>query len=409
MNVLRVCLYRRGRRQRALAPHRPAESFLLPALLLAAAALSLAGCGSGPGEGAGAMTSFSTGQGNGSQAELFSVPANQMGRLQIITVAPGKISRVLRLAGSVAYNAFETTPVIAQVGGPVTRIVVAPGDHVRVGQPMLYVNSPDYSTQSAAYLKARDAFQLAQTDYKRAADLYAHHAIAQRDVQAAESTRNQAQADMEASAAVLRTLGIRDPDGLAGRTVSSDIPLLAPLAGEVVERQVGPGQLLQAGATQCFTISNMSTVWVLANVYQQDLASVHVGDPVAIESDSYPQVFHGRISYIAAALDPATRTVQARIVTSNPGEKLKKDMYVTAVVQAGTLSGVLTVPDAAVLRDAQNLPFVYIQTGANQFARRSVTVADSEGGRTQITGGLHTGDHVVADGSLFLQFANSLR
>ena len=94
--------------------------------------------------------------------------------------------------------------------------------------------------------------------------------------------------------------------------------MLAPVGGEVVERLVGPGQLLQAGSTQCFTISDMSTVWVLVNVYQSDLDYVRAGDSVDISTDSYPDTFHGKISYLAPALDPTTRTLQARIVTNNP-------------------------------------------------------------------------------------------
>jgi len=381
--------------------------FLL--VLVATVVGTLAGCGSG--QAPNAMTSYSSGQSQGSEAELFTVPAEQMKNLQIMTVTPGKIQRILRLTGAVAYNAFLTTPVITQAGGPVSRIAVSPGDRVRAGEPMLYVTSPDYSSQSAAYLKSRDAFELAGKNYTRAEDLYAHHAIAERDLQQAESDRNQAQADMTAAAAVLRILGISDPDSLLTRPPSSEIPLLAPIAGEVVERLVAPGQLLQAGNTQCFTISDMSSVWVLANVYQKDLAVVHVGDEVTIQSESYPDVFRGKISYIAAALDPATRTLQARIVTSNPEQKLKKDMYVTATVQAGTIANALIVPDAAVLRDTENFPFVYVQTGANtnQFARRRVEIGSAEDGRTQITGGLKTGERIVGDGSLFLQFQNSMQ
>src|SRR6202007_702875 len=113
-----------------------------------------------------------------------------------------------------------------------------------------------------------------------------------------------------------------------------------------------------------------------------------------------PEVFHGRISFIAAALDPNTRTLQARIVTGNPGKKLKKDMYVSAVLQSGVIRDALTVPDAAVLRDTENMPFVYVQSGTNQFARRLVKIGSSEAGRTQITEGLKEGEHVVGDGSL---------
>ena len=139
------------------------------------------------------------------------------------------------------------------------------------------------------------------------------------------------------------------------------------------------------------------------------MGSVHVGDAADITTDAYPDVFRGRISYVAPALDPTTRTLQERIVTENPGHRLKKDMYVTATVHAGAIGNALLVPDAAVLRDTENQPFVYLQTGTNQFARRLVTLGDSSDGRTQITSGLKEGESVVGDGSLFLQFQNSMQ
>jgi RND family efflux transporter MFP subunit len=152
----------------------------------------------------------------------------------------------------------------------------------------------------------------------------------------------------------------------------------------------------------------MSSVWVLVNVYQNDVRYVRVGDEVTISNEAYPGDVRGKIQYIAPALDPTTRTLQARIEASNPGERLKKDMYVTAQVRAGVIPNALLVPDAAVLRDTENMPYVYIQTG-NQFARRMVTLGESQGGKTQITAGLQTGDKIVGDGSLFLQFQNSLQ
>ena len=169
------------------------------------------------------------------------------------------------------------------------------------------------------------------------------------------------------------------------------------------------GSLLQPGSTQCFMISDTSTVWVLVNVYQKDLPYVRTGDEVTIQTDAYPDVFQGRISYVAASLDPNTRTLQARIQTNNPGEKLKKDMYVTATVQAGKYQNVIAVPDAAVLRDSENQPFVYAEKSPNQFGRRPVTLGESLKGQTQITSGLKPGERVIGDGSLFLQFANSLQ
>jgi cobalt-zinc-cadmium efflux system membrane fusion protein len=158
-------------------------------------------------------------------------------------------------------------------------------------------------------------------------------------------------------------------------------------------------------------ISDVSNVWVLVNVYQKDLPYVRVGDPVSIQTDSYPDIFHGHISYVAASLDPSTRTLQARIETPNPGEKLKKDMYVTATVNAGAIKNAIALPDAAILRDSdsENQPFVYAAAGSGQFGRRPVAVGESLNGKTEITSGLKAGDQVIGNGSLFLQFANSLQ
>jgi cobalt-zinc-cadmium efflux system membrane fusion protein len=373
------------------------------------AALVLAACGSRPGENSSQMTSYTASETKSETAELFTVSKDQMAHVQVTPVLKTQLPRVLRLTGSVAYNALATTPVFSAVGGPVHEILVTPGETVRAGQTLLTVNSPDYSMARSAYLKAREAFQLSDKAYKRAVDLYAHKAIAEKDLQQAESDRAAAQSDVESTADALRALGIADPDSVSKLATTLQIPLLAPVSGEIVERLVGPGQLLVAGATQCFTISDVTTVWVLVNVYQNALGSVRIGDPVDITTDAYPGVFHGRISYAAPALDPDTRTLQERIVTENPGNKLKKDMYVTATVHAAAIAGALVVPDAAVLRDTQNEPFVYVETGPNQFAQRLVSLGDSRDGRTQIASGLKEGEKVVGDGSVFLQFKNSLQ
>ena len=372
------------------------------------AVLSLAGCGSSGGQ-ASKMTSFAASENPANRAELFSLPPDQMSHIQIYTVAQSQLTRTLRLTGAVAYNNFLTTPVITQVGGPVSRIIAMPGEHVSPGQPLLFVASPDYSQLRSAYIKARDALQLADRFYKRAQDLYEHKAISQADLEQAESTRTQANADLQSNEQAIRVLGIRDPESIVTNPPNAELPLLAPRTGEVVERLCSQGQLLQAGATQYFTLSDTSSVWILVNIYQNDLAYVRVGQDVTVENEAYPGVVHGKIEYIAPALDPTTRTAPARIESQNPGERLKKDMYVTAEVRAGTIPNALTVPDAAVLRDADNMPYVYLQTGNNQFAMRMVTLGQTGSGTTQIVTGLRAGDKVVGNGSLFLQFQNSLQ
>jgi membrane fusion protein, heavy metal efflux system len=366
--------------------------------------LVLVGC-NGPGSNA----VRPDGATNSNNAELFAISQDQMSHVRVLTVQPTTLTRSLRLTGAVAYNSFRTTPVITQVSGPVSRVVVVPGQKVREGEPMLYVASPDYSQLRTNYLKAKDAYALAQMANARAHDLYQHHAIALQIVEQAESAEIQAGGDLAAAQAALKVMGVTDPDALLKAPPSFEVPVRAPIGGMVVEQDVSAGQLIQPGTTQCFMISDISTVWVLVNIYQKDLPYVRVGDSVVIQTDTYPEVFHGRISYVAASLDPSTRTLQARIETNNPDAKLKKDMYVVATVNAGTIPDAIALPDAAVLRDNENQPFVYAAASPNQFGRRSVTLGESLNGQTEITSGLKAGDRVIGNGSLFLQFANSLQ
>jgi cobalt-zinc-cadmium efflux system membrane fusion protein len=367
--------------------------------------LVLASC-----EGSGSKATANYGSAsNSSNPELFTIPRDQVSHVQVLTVQPTTLTRSLRLTGAVAYNSFRTTPVITQVSGPVSRVVVVPGQNVHPGEPMLYVASPDYSQLRTNYLKAKAAYALAQKASVRAQDLYEHHAIAEQNLEQAQAAEVQANGDLAAAQAALKVMGVTDPDALVQGPPSFEVPLRAPVRGLVVEQDVSAGQLIQPGATQCFMISDISTVWVLVNIYQKDMPYVRVGDHVTIQTDTYPEIFRGRISYVAASLDPSTRTLQARVETNNPGEKLKKDMYVVATLNAGTIPNAIALPDAAVLRDSENQPFVYAAASANQFGRRSVTLGESLNGETEITSGLKVGDRVIGDGSLFLQFANSLQ
>jgi membrane fusion protein, heavy metal efflux system len=342
-------------------------------------------------------------------AQLFTIPQEQMSHVQVLKVQPTTLTRNLRLTGAVAYNGFRTTPVITQVSGPVSRVVVVPGQHVHQGEPMLYVASPDYSQLRTNYLKAKEAYSLAQKAFARAKDLYEHKAIAEQILEQAETAEVQAGGDLASAQAALKVMGITDPDALVKAPPSFEVPVKAPINGEVVEQDVAAGQVIQPGTTQCFMISDTGNVWVLVNIYQKDLPYVHPGDAVKIQTDAYSAVFQGRIAYVAASLDPNTRTLQARIETNNPGEKLKKDMFVVATVNAGTIPNAIALPDAAILRDSENQPFVYVETSSKQFGRRSVTLGESLDGQTQVLSGLNPGDQVIGDGSLFLQFANSLQ
>jgi cobalt-zinc-cadmium efflux system membrane fusion protein len=192
-------------------------------------------------------------------------------------------------------------------------------------------------------------------------------------------------------------------------TVRPELPMRSPIAGTVVQKLVNPGQLIQAGATTAFVISNVSTVWVQAHVYEKDLRSVRVGDAAEVRAPSFPDVFSGKVGYVGNMLDPATRTTPVRVVTANPGGFLKKDQFVDVVIRDKASHDALVVPTSAVLYDAENLPFVYVQVEPGKFAQRQIRLGPQQNGETEVTQGLSESEKVVTQGSLFLQFANSYK
>src|SRR5213075_1747786 len=161
----------------------------------------------------------------------------------------------------------------------------------------------------------------------------------------------------------------------------------SPISGTVVEKLVSPGQLLQAATTPTFTVADLSSVWVLANVFEADLPSVHVGDVTDVITGS-GQTLQGRVDYIAALVDPNTRAVSVRVVVANPGEVLKRDLYVRVQLHSRSVSHGILVPVSAVLRDDENLPFVFVAKPDGTFERRRIDLGSRLGDRQEIRSGL---------------------
>jgi membrane fusion protein, heavy metal efflux system len=275
------------------------------------------------------------------------------------------------------------------------------------------VASSDVTLAISAYRKAKNRFDLAQRNLDRSTDLLAHKAISERDMESARADYNDAATDLQTALQALKIFGVTQNEITEAEqqnvAIRPELVMRAPFAGVVVQKTILPGQLIQAGTTAVFVISNTSTVWVQGHVYDKDLAAVHVGDKVDERNASFPDTFHGVVSYIGAMLDPATRTTPVRIVTQNPDGLLKKDLFVDVVIHDKTTRDVLAVPTAAVLYDEQNFPFVYLQVEPGKFAQRLVKIGGQQGDDTEVVSGLKVGDPVVSQGSVFLQFANTYR
>jgi len=352
-------------------------------------------------------------EGKATEAGLFTVPTDQAARLKTTEVRTANWPLAIHTTGTVDWDADHTTQAITQVNGPISRILVDLGTPVQKDQPLLYVNSPDVANAIATYRKARNREGYNQRIVDRMKELLDQGAIAMKDFQSSEADYNDATTDVQNSLQALRIFGITgqeiDAAEKQGTAVNTELAVRSPISGVIVQKLASPGMVIQAGQTVCFAISDVATVWVQGHIFDRDLPSVKRGDPVDETNPSLNRSFRGSVSYIGSFVDPNTRTTPVRIVTENPGGLLKKDMFVDAVVHTGMRSRMLVVPVGALLRDDKNEPIVYVQAEPGKYAQRSVTMAGQQDGLVAITSGLQEGETVVSDGSLFLQFANTIR
>jgi cobalt-zinc-cadmium efflux system membrane fusion protein len=332
----------------------------------------------------------------------------QRENIHLYTVASAKFRKTVTATGTVDFDNDQATSVLAPFSGPVSRLLVSLGDHVKQGQPLAVIDSPDFATAISAYRKAISTAQTARRLADLDKDLVEHNGVAKREADQAETDAANAEADREAALQSLVSLQVPAQaikDIQDGRPISRlDGIIRAPIAGTVVEKLITPGQLLQAGTTPCFTVADLSRVWVMTQVFGSDLESVRVGDQADVVTGIGSAKFSGIVDNISALVDPDTRSVVARVVVKNPGDLLKKQMYVRVLIQAREENTGVLVPVSAILRDDVNLPFVYLLQPDGSFARQHVTLGYRSGEQNDIADGLKAGDQIVVDGGIFVQF-----
>jgi cobalt-zinc-cadmium efflux system membrane fusion protein len=336
----------------------------------------------------------------------------QRQKVRLEKVAPSPFHRTIETTGTVAFDQNRATQVLAPISGPVSRILAEVGARVGRGQSLATVASPDFAVDVSALRKAEATAKNARRVADLDAQLWKNDAIARRDLEQAETDAVAAEADRDAALQQLRDLGVdartlSDIQANRPTTAMAGAAIRSPLAGTVVEKLITPGQLLQAGTTPCFTVADLSTVWVMANVFESDLPFAAPGDTARVMTGAPGPAIQGKVDYIAALVDPSTRAVAVRIVAPNPNEVLKRDLYVRAEIESRRESRGLLVPVSAVLRDDENLPILFVANPDGSFARRRVQIGTRVGDRQEITSGLAAGETIVVEGGLFLQFAEN--
>ncbi|MFI5227856.1 MAG: efflux RND transporter periplasmic adaptor subunit [Gemmatimonadales bacterium] len=338
------------------------------------------------------------------------ITPEQRQRIHVVAVQTVVYRPVVEATGNVAFNGDRSTQVLSPVSGPATKVLVSPGAVVQRGEPLANVSSPDFAAAVANYRKAQTAYRNTERIANRDSALYKNDALARGDLEQAQADVASAAADVDAAVESMRSLGVDEAQIDAvrdGRASAIAAIIRSPIDGTVVEKLISDGQLLQAGSTPCFTIADLSTMWVLANVYANDLPEVAVDAPVDVITDASRAPLPGKVSYIASLADPGTKAVTVRVVVPNTGHLLRRDMFVHVQIKSSQDHRGLLVPVSSVMRDDQSLPFVFVAAANNSFARRRIDLGSRVGDKYEVTNGLMPGDQVVTEGALFLQFAET--
>jgi cobalt-zinc-cadmium efflux system membrane fusion protein len=328
--------------------------------------------------------------------------------------------------GKIAINDDTTTPVFSPYSGRVTRLIAKPGDYVQKGAPLFAIEASEFVqgqndlvTAVAGVEKAKSRLTLAQTVEKRQRELLAIRGGALKDLEQAQSDLIGAQGDLRSAGIAhaaarnrLRILGRSDEeidklekmDRIGAETIVS-----APIDGTIVQRKIGLGQFIQNGATDpVFTVGDLSTVWLIANVRESDAPKMKVGAPVEVSVLAYPgRVFNAKLSYVAPALDPTTRRLPVRAEVTNPGRALLPEMFASFRIVAGDTRLMPAVPQDAVIYEGAAARVWVARPKDKSVVSRDIEVGTTVNGLVEVRKGLAVGETVVSSGTLFIDRAAS--
>jgi cobalt-zinc-cadmium efflux system membrane fusion protein len=366
------------------------------------------------------MASAAMAEGPMKGADFLRVVADQMHQLQIVKVENYAFRAQRSAIGQIGYNEDASTSVLTPFSGRVTRLIAKPGDQVKRGDPLLEIDSPeqlipqnDFIAAQAAKRKASSQHNLAQIVEKRVRDLHEGKAAPSKDLQAAEAQLASAENDvrsadttLEAARARLRIVGRTDAEitqleqnGALNRVTT----ITAPIDGTVVSRKVGPGQHVKADSGDAlYVIADLSTMWLKAQIFEQDIAQVRIGQVIEAKVSAVPnRTFKARINAINSASDLTTRRVVVRAEIENADGLLKAEMFAMFKISIEEAVAAPAVPTDAVIREG-DIATVWVETEPMLFKRRVVEIGTQLDGLTQIRKGLDFGELVVARGAIFV-------
>ena len=318
--------------------------------------------------------------------------------LRFDTARTTEISDLVLATAAVESDPAHTVKVFPPMAGRVVALHVRLGDAVRKGEPLVTLDSPDFTSAQADYSHASIAFRQAKNNLGRQRDLAQYGIAAQRDVEQAETDYSQADGDRQRAAAHLTLLGIDTAQALQDQA----LVIRSPIAGRVTDLSVGVGEFHNDPTVAVMTVADLATVWLSANVPEKDLHGITVGVRAAAILSAYPNdTVRGVVSMVGAVVDTATRMTKVRVTLDNPGERFKPGMYAT-VTFAGRPRPTVVVPATSLLQ-VRDSNYVFVETKPWTLERRAVTVGAVENGHVVVRDGLSSGQRIVARQVVLLQ------
>jgi cobalt-zinc-cadmium efflux system membrane fusion protein len=308
--------------------------------------------------------------------------------------------------GSIDFNENRSVQVFTPYQGKIIQAFGDVGDEVSKGKTLFTIDSPDLVQAESALITAAGVYELTTEALKRARGLYETQGIAQKDLEQAVSDQQAADAALKGARAAVRVFGKSDAEIdaiIAKRTIDPALVVPSPVSGRITARVAQPGLLVQPGNPPApFTIADMSTVWMIANVTEAESPQFRLGQEVKVKVMALPQTFEGKITTIGAAVDPNTHTVLVRSEVRDPQRLLRPGMMATFVIRTGNPVSAIGVAQNGVVREGDGTMSIWVTTDRRHFTRRTVTVGLRQDGYDQIVEGLNAGELVVSDGAIFL-------
>jgi cobalt-zinc-cadmium efflux system membrane fusion protein len=329
-------------------------------------------------------------------------PATSKDVVDTVTVHTAQVTDRLNLPARLMANPTDVVHIYPPLSGRVVSLKVLPGQEISKGQAIGTLQSNDAASARSDYQKAKIEAARADLQLQRAKELLQHEVMAQKDYDDLKALDDADHAELDRTRQTLHNLGFSEND------TSVELPIKSPISGVVLDVGTAPGELQRSldNATAIATIADINSIWAVGDLYPNDVGAIRRGQSVEVRVNGYPNdVRTGVIDNISDAVDPNTLTLKVRIVLSNPGHKLKPEMYANISV-ANLKRDAIVVPATAVIRDGVK-NYVFVATPDHKYARRDVELGETHAATIEVTHGLENGEQVVSTGAELLRQAGA--